>query len=127
MSGRLPMPGAMPAELAERLSDANVHEVTKLEEADAVKSIIDDYLLVGDTYPRIRIFGKRCIDLGTFLHRELDADTIEAVLAGVAALDVAGSDLPLRLRRFVEEQATAWIRKHYADLVQERAEDMRDQ
>lgn len=102
-------------------------EISKSEEAEAVKSIIDDYLTCDDTYPRSRngVYGRRVIDAGDFLEQALDPSDIRNALRKIAASDV--SDLSTRFRGLIEDEAPAWILKNYPDLVQERAEEMRDE
>jgi len=47
---RFPISSAVPADVAERLSD-RADDITRADEARAIRSILDDYLLLGDCYP----------------------------------------------------------------------------
>lgn len=114
----------MPAELAERASDLNMAETTEAEEAEAVQNIIEDYLILGWTYPRR---GQRVADAGAFLRDRLDEDETDAALRAL----LYGCREPLTqqteyLERICRAELPAWLRKHFQDLIAERAQEMRD-
>ena len=118
---RLLMPGAMPAELAERMSDVG-DDITDTDELDAVRSIVDDYLTVGLSYPR-RGFPR--VNAGDFIVEELDEDALGIALTYlIFGTDTQRSDKALELSNLCEEKLERWLREKHSNLVEQRIEEL---
>ena len=118
------MPAAMPAEIAERLSD-HAEETTAAEEEQAIRSIRDDFLLLGDCYPPKG--GKDCVSAGEIAMHYLDEEELENVLSAVT---YGCGDFMDSRQRYVEtlvrEKADEYLRKAHPFLIERRVEELRE-
>lgn len=121
---RRPISGNVPAEIAERLSDS-LPDTTDAEEAEAIRSIIEDYLLLGDIYPPKG--GRDCVSAGEIAMHYMDEDDIENALSALAY--GCGDFLDSR-QRFVEtlvrDNAEEYLRKAHPLLIERRIEELHE-
>lgn len=115
----------MPAELAEKLSDHPGDDVTDSDEREAIKSIINDFLLCGKCYPPRG--GRQVIDAATVLRESADEEEINAMLAAL----MWGHEERLDYwrgyaQRLVEESAGRVLRDQFPALIERRIEEMDD-
>ena len=119
---RTPMSGNIPAEIAERLSDQDVGEMTSREEREAVRSIIEDYLLIGWTYPR---HGIKVADAGAFLRERLSEDELDKTLRLMTyGCGMEFREQASRLERICVVELPEWLRKNFPDLIEQRADEL---
>ena len=122
MTDRISMPSAMPAELAERLSDNSV-DVTDADEEEAITAIIEDYLLLGMSYPRKG--GRDCITAGWIVHECAEVDEKEAMLT---ALVYGSGEQHYRWQKYAEdivkEHGPRYLREHRPMLIERMQEEM---
>lgn len=124
MTDRLPMPSAMPAELAERLSDQPV-DVTDATEDEAITAILDNYLSIGDMYPRTG--GRRCVSAGEVVADYADFEDVENMLSALVYDGRDGLALERaqeRARDILKAHGPDYLRTKYPDLIERMQEEM---
>lgn len=121
---RLQMPAAMPAELAERLSDQPV-DVTDATEDEAITAIIEDYLLLGDMYPRS---GRGALSAGELV-MECATDANKQFFCDALVYDGRDGmvlyDAQQKAIQIVREEGPKYLREHRPDLIERMQEEMR--
>ena len=125
MSDRLPMPSAMSAELAEKLSD-RAADVTDADIDRAITAIIEDHLLLGYCYPRKG--GKNCVVAGMIVQDCADFEDIECMLT---ALVYGCGDQLDKWQRYAEsivkEHGPRYLREHRYELIERMIEEMAEE
>lgn len=120
---RLQMPSAMPAELAERLSDQPV-DVTDATEDEAITAIIEDHLLDGDMYPKN---GRRALSAGDIIAECSDDDDKRFFFDALIYDGRDGERLENAQRKakeIVKEEGPKYLREHRHDLIETMLEEM---
>ena len=124
MSDRLKMPSMMSAEAAERLSDQST-DVTDADEDAAIAAIINDYLLLGYSYPRR---GRNALRAGHIIREyaseEELADMLTALVYGCGDQLEQQNDLAERL---VKDRTPEYLRTKRPDLIETMLEEMADE
>lgn len=89
----------------------------------AIQSIVDEFLLVGDCYPRAG--GRICVDAGAIVRDALDEDEVDAILSSVLSGNADAADRSRRkCERAVRENAPAFLRRYVPMLIEQRAEEL---
>jgi hypothetical protein len=120
---RLRISGNVPAELAEVQSDV-AGDITDADEQEAIQSIIDDYLLLGDMYPPKG--GREVVTAGMVAMEYMDEEDIENALS---ALTYGCGDFLDSRQRYVEtlvrDNAEKYLRAKHPNLIERMIEELR--
>ena len=120
---RIHMSGNVPADIAERLSDQPV-DVTDATEDEAITAIIEDFLLLGEMYPRN---GRRAITAGDIVQEcateEQQRQMFDALVYdgrdGMMLYDAQQNAIQI-----VKEEGPKYLRQHRHDLIELMQDEM---
>lgn len=118
--------GNSAAERQYQLEQDRLDKLPQGTEEQAIQSIVDDYLLLGLSYPKKG--GRNCVTAGMFLQEALDEDEIEAALTGMAyGCGQEFSDQCNRMEKLCRDGLPAWLQVNHSDLIERRQEELTDE